>query len=169
MNHGTFHACAVACFCLALISPPATADEQADRNAAIAAATKQADQWLNAMDEHRYTDGWDESATVVKEGRTEQEWVREVSGPREALGKLVMRELKRTDFSTRVRGAPEGEYVTAVYLAKFTNIPLAVETVLLTRESGQWRIGGYSIGEAGPPAGPQSGDSATAPAPKAKD
>jgi hypothetical protein len=70
-----------------------------------------------------------------------------------------------------VRGAPEGEYVTAVYLAKFTNIPLATETILLARENGQWRIGGYSIAEA-----PEAASSAPAPSepgsppqPKAKE
>jgi hypothetical protein len=154
---------ALASFALALLASPAAADEQADRAAAIAAATRKADMWLRDMDEHRYSQGWNDSATVVKTGRTEQSWIQEIAGPREALGKPVMRELKRADFSTRVRGAPEGSYVTAVYLTKFTNIPLANEIVLLDLENGEWRIGGYSIEEAEP------SDAGPSPQPKAKE
>ncbi len=160
---------------LAMLSPHALADEQADRVAAVATATQEADQWLEAMDTRRYVDGWNESAAVVREGRTEQDWVQEFGAPREALGKPVMRELKRAEFSTRMRGAPEGEYVTAVYLTKFTSIPLVTETVLLTRESGHWRVGGYNVApapEAAPSSPPVSSPDASpgsTPPPKPKD
>jgi len=150
----------------ALVSP-AFADEQADRNAEIAAATDKAQQWLHAMDEGRYDEGWKESAAIVKEGRTEQGWIQEVSGPRQALGKTVMRELKQAQFTSQVRGAPQGAYVVALYLTKFSNIPLAMETVLLSREDNDWRIGGYSVAEA-PPAGsspPAPGSPPSAPPP----
>jgi uncharacterized protein DUF4019 len=152
-----------------LLAQPAGADEKADRDAAVAAATERAERWVHAMDEHRYAEAWSQQAAVVKEGRTEREWVAEFSGPREALGKTVMRELKAADFSTRVRGAPQGEYVTVVYLTKFTNIPLAAETILLSRENGQWLIGGYSIADAEPTA-PRAPDApSAAPQPKKKD
>ncbi|HTS22821.1 MAG TPA: DUF4019 domain-containing protein [Casimicrobiaceae bacterium] len=146
---------------LALLSSAAAADEAADRSAAVAAATQEAQHWLQAMDEQRYAQGWSESAAVVREGRSEQEWVKEFGEPREALGKPVLRELKSADYSTRVRGAPEGEYVTAVYLTKFANIPVAAtETLLLTHENGEWRIGGYNLTPAQvevPPPGPKPG------------
>jgi hypothetical protein len=142
----------VALLAAAMLAPPARADEQADRNAAVAAATQKAQQWLAAMDAHRYDEGWKDSAAVVKEGRTEQGWIQEVSGAREALGKPLMRELKRAEFTTQVRGAPQGEYVVAVYLTKFSNIPPAVETILLSHEDNDWKIGGYSVAEATEPA-----------------
>ena len=132
----------------AALAAPAHADEQADRNAALTAATQKAQQWLEAMDARRYDEGWKDSAAVVKEGRTEQGWIREVSGAREALGKPVMRELKRAEFTTQVRGAPQGEYVVAVFLTKFSNIPPALETILLSHEDNDWRIGGYAVSEA---------------------
>jgi hypothetical protein len=157
---------------VAVLASPAIADEQADRNAAVTAATDKAQQWLHAMDEGRYDEGWKESAEVVKEGRTEQGWIQEVSGPRQALGKPVMRELKQAQFTTQVRGAPQGEYVVAVYLTKFTNIPLAMETILLSHEDNDWRIGGYSIAEAPPGGlstpGPGSPPAASPPAPAAQ-
>jgi hypothetical protein len=160
---------AVALLAATVLAQPAVADEKADRGAAVTAATRQAEQWVRAMDEHRYAEAWKQQAAVVREGRTEREWVAEFSGPREALGKPVMRELKAAEFSTRMRGAPEGEYVTVVYLTKFTNIPLAAETILLSRENGQWLIGGYSIADAEPTA-PRAPDApSAAPQPSKKD
>jgi len=76
----------------------------------------------------------------------------------------VMRELKQAQFTTQVRGAPQGEYVVAVYLTKFSNIPLAVETVLLSHEDNDWRIGGYSIAEAAPSGASPSASGASPPA-----
>lgn len=141
-----------------------------DRGAAIAAATEQAEQWLQAMDAHRWDDGWKQSAAVVREGRTQEDWVRDFGTPREALGKPVMREVKRADYSTAVRGAPEGEYVTAVFLTQFSNTPPATETVLLVLERGQWRVGGYDVAAApdAPPASPPTPAPASQPQPQAK-
>jgi len=171
MTHGTLRALALAALAMALQSQGAAADDPPDRAAAIAGATQEAEHWLQAMDSRRYADGWAESATVVREGRTEQDWVQEFGAPREALGKPVIRELKKAEYSTRVRGAPEGEYVTAVYLTKFTNVPPAVvETVLLAKENGSWRIGGYNLApapDAPPP--PPSAQPGSAPETKPKD
>jgi hypothetical protein len=153
MSYPILRAFVFVAFAFTLLSPAALADEEADRVAAVAAASAQADHWLHVMDDHLYSEGWNESASVVKEGRTEQGWIQEVSGPREALGKPVMREFKHADYATQVRGAPEGKYVTAVYLTKFSNIPLVTETILLSFEDGQWRIGGYSIQAAPPTSG----------------
>jgi hypothetical protein len=170
MKRPALRAFALACFALALAAP-AAADEEADRNAAVVAATRQAEQWLQAMDMHRYPDSWSNAASVMKQGRTEQDWEAEVSGPREALGRATMRELKRAEFSTRVRGAPQGEYVMVVYLTKFSNIPPVTETVVLTRENGQWLIGAYSVAQASEgasePASAQPAPAQPAPSPPA--
>ena len=162
---------ALALLSVMLFSAPAGADEASDRDAAVKAATREAEHWLQAMDEHRYADAWNESAAVVREGHSEQEWVRDFAMPREGFGKIVMREFKQARFSTRVRGAPEGEYVTALFLSQFSNTPLAVETVLLSRESGEWRIGGYDVGPASEAAGAAapSGPQGPAVEPKTKD
>src|ERR1051326_1681565 len=117
----------------AMFAQPLLADEPtSDRAAAVAAATHEAEQWVEAVDGGRYADAWKQQSPAVKAGRTEPDWISEFAAPREGRGEPVMRELKRAEFSTRVRGAPEGEYVTVVYLTKFANIPLASETILLS-------------------------------------
>jgi hypothetical protein len=136
---------------------PAWGDAPAEHAAEVAAATEQATRWLAALDAGRYTEGWNGLATVMKQGRTEQDWTADVSGPRERLGKPILHELQRAEFSAVVRGAPTGSYVTASYLSEFSAAPPALETILLVLEDGRWRIAGYSVGaapEAPNPAGP---------------
>jgi hypothetical protein len=138
----------------ALAGAPATADEESDRAAAVTAATEEATHWLDALDAGRYVESWNEAAAVMKEARNQEDWVRDIANPRESLGKSVMRELQRAEFSTRVRGAPSGKYVTVIYLTQFANAPPVYETILLTLEDDRWRIGGYSIDRAPEAAAP---------------
>jgi hypothetical protein len=152
----------------ALACAPAAAEELPDRDAAVAAATQEAVNWLDALDARRYAEGWDEAAAVMKEGRSQEEWIRDIGGPRELFGKRLIRELQRAEYSTTVRGAPIGNYVTVTYLTQFAKAPPALETILLTLEDNRWRIAGYSIGrtpEASLPA-PAPEKSSAAPGPK---
>ena len=142
----------------ALAGTPAIADEEADRAAAVSAAKEEATHWLDALDAGRHAESWNDAAAVMKEGRNQQEWIRDIASPRESLGKSVMRELQRAEFSTAVRGAPSGKYVTLVYLTQFAKAPPVSETILLTLEDDHWRIAGYRIERA-----PET----TAPAPSA--
>jgi len=127
---------------------PTGAAAQDNQAAEVAAATEQAAHFLDALDAGRYDEGWNSLAGVMKQGRTLQDWTADVSAPREQFGKPVMRELQRAEFSTVVRGAPTGSYVTASYLSQFTGAPPVLETILLMREDGDWRIAGYSAGAA---------------------
>jgi len=144
---------------------PARAEAAVDHAAEVSAATEQAARWLGALDAGRYDEGWDGLAAVMRQGSSEQDWANDISGPRQHLGKPVMRELRHADFSTVVRGAPTGNYVTAGYLSQFTDAPPILETVLLTFEDGHWRVAGYSLGqapEAPASASPADGTPATA-------
>ena len=129
----------------AIAGTPAAADEEADRATAVTAAEQEATHWLDALDAGRHEESWNDTAAVMKEGRNQQEWIRGVASPRESLGKSVMRELQRAEFSTAVRGAPSGKYVTLVYLTQFAKALPVSETILLTLEDDRWRIAGYSI------------------------
>jgi uncharacterized protein DUF4019 len=156
---------AAACLGLAavLAALPAWADEPSDRDAAVAAAREEAAHWLEALDAGRHEESWNDVASVMKEARNQEEWVRDVAAPRGLLGKSVMRELERSQFSTVVRGAPSGKYVTLRYLTQFANAPPFYETILMTLEDEHWRIAGYSIERAPEPAAPAPAEAAPAP------
>ena len=146
MRAVTARVVALALLFLVAAFPAAGAD--ADAKAAVSAATDEAMHWLEQLDARRYPESWNDAAAVMKEGRTEKDWVEDIAGSREMLGKTVMRQLRHAEYASSVRGAPEGSYVTAEYLTQFSKAPPALETLLLTREEGRWRIAGYSIGRA---------------------
>lgn len=138
----------------ALAAIPARADEVADRAAAVTAATERATHWLDALDAGAYSESWKAVAAVMQEGRREEDWISDVAGPRAKLGQATRRALQHADFATTVRGAPQGNYVTATYLSQFAEAPPTVETVLLTLENGQWRVAGYNVAPESSPTGP---------------
>ena len=151
-----------------LVGAPVWADEQSERNADVTAAQDAATHWLEALDAGRTAESWDDTAAAMKEGRNQQDWTHDVITSREALGKSVTRELQRGSFSTTVRGAPEGKYVTVVYLTKFAHAPVVNETILVKLEDGHWRIAGYSIDRAPEPPAPPASEEKPAPSGRAK-
>ncbi len=120
---------------------------------AVSAATEEAMHWLEQLDARRYAESWNDAAAVMKEGRSQDDWVRDIGGPRELLGKSLIRELQHADYSTTVRG----------------NAPPAIETVLVMLEEDRWRIAGYNIARAPEPApskAPAKTDAGPEPKPK---
>jgi len=129
-------------------APPPTADRE---NApAITAATAASEKWLNALDSDNLLGTWQEAAEVFKLGVKQSDWVADLEAIRTQLGKTTMRELKTAQYSATLRGAPaRGDYVTITFLTKFANVPLATETLIVSKEAdGAWRIAGYNIGKA---------------------
>jgi hypothetical protein len=139
-------------------APAATAGPAATRGAAgdangqeaVAAATAATDRWLAMLDAGKFGESWNSAAEVFRLAVTEAEWAVDLDGMRTRLGKATMREVKAAKFSTTLRGATlTGEYVTISYLTKFANAPIAMETLVVSKESdGEWRIAGYNIGKA---------------------
>jgi hypothetical protein len=127
------------------LSIAAWADTPPDHAAQVSAATEQAAAWLGALDLGQYDLAWNGLATVMQTGSTQEQWTIDMRAPWEKLGKVVGRELQRSEFSTTVRGAPTGQYVTATYLSHFSDAAPILETVLLSFEDGRWRVAGYSV------------------------
>lgn len=151
---------------VALTWIPARGDDEADHAAAVSAATRQAAHWLDALDSGDYDASWNNVAAVMKEGRHRADWITDVAAPRATLGKPIMRDLQHADFAKVVRGAPEGQYVVAVYVTQFVNAPPTAETVLLTLEGKEWHIAGYKAAPA-PPLAAAPAPAAPTPAPAA--
>ncbi len=117
---------------------------------AVSAATLASDHFLAVIDAGNFGESWKGAAEVFKLGVSQADWISDLEAIHAKLGKTTMRELKSTQFSTKLRGAPStGEYVTVSYLTKFANAPLATETLIVSKEAdGEWRIAGYNIGKA---------------------
>jgi hypothetical protein len=74
------------------------------------------------------------------------QWFRQIAGVRGPLGPVLSREVASAEYSTKLPGAPDGEYVVIQYRTSFENKANAVETVTPMRDpDGVYRVSGYYI------------------------
>jgi hypothetical protein len=131
-----------ACFLgILLFVPPVMADEGAEGKAVAASNA-----WLDLVDKAKYAESWDEAAAYFKNTVTKEQWERSLQGVRSPLGRVIRRQVKSKQYTTRLPGAPDGEYVVIQYDTSFENKKSSVETVTPMREhDGKWRVSGYYI------------------------
>jgi hypothetical protein len=113
---------------------------------AEAAAVAAAEAWLKLVDNGRYAESWDASASFFRALVPKEEWVVKIGAIREAFGTCGSRQMKGTRFSTSVPSAPDGRYVLIQYKTVFENKPGAMEalTAVLDKD-GTWRVWVYFI------------------------
>ena len=110
------------------------------------AAIECANTWLGLIDAEEYDQSWQESALYVRNLVLREAWQRTLRAARQPLGKLIVRQLKATYYTTSTPGAPDGEYVIIQYNSSFENKKSAVETVTpMLEQDGKWRVSGYYI------------------------
>ena len=133
-------ACTTVAFVLCVASARASDD------AATALAQKASLEWLALVDATNYAKSWDEAAALFKNKVTKSDWETAVGAAREPLGALKERKLESAEYTERLPGAPDGEYVVVTYHSSFANRPAATETITPTRDAdGHWRVSGYFI------------------------
>ena len=127
---------------LAGLSVAANDDPPLDLRPAVAAA----DSWLATLDSGRFSDTWEESATIFKENAPQAKWEPAVQGAREALGTVVSRKVRSMRYVNALPNAPPGHYVIIEFDTQFEKRPLTIETVTPMRTpSGTWKVAGYFI------------------------
>ncbi len=105
-----------------------------------------AEQWLVIVDSGAFEDSWVESSTFFQSKVPQSEWVKMVGKARQPFGANLDRSLEDAEFSTTLPGAPDGEYVVAIFKASFEQKASAIETVTVARsDEGKWRVTGYFI------------------------
>ena len=108
--------------------------------AAIAAA----EAWLAFVDSGQYAKSWDEAAQFLRNTLPKERWEPSLGTVRARCGKLVSRELMSKNFTTTLKGAPEGKYVVIQYRTRFEKKSVAVETITpMLDKDGQGGVSGY--------------------------
>ena len=126
---------------LLLSTAPAGAQEEAIEQARTAARA-----WLALLDGHEYAESWDAGGGLLKGAVSQEEWTVRWSATLGPLGAVASRTGKSSEYSTKLPGAPDGEYVVLKFDTVFKNEQSAVETVVLRKEpDGLWRVSGYRI------------------------
>ena len=124
-----------------LCVPPVLADKGAEEKALSASKV-----WLGLVDRAQYSESWDKAAAYFRSAVTKEQWEQALQGVRKPLGRVIRRQLKSTQYTTRLPGAPDGEYLIIQYDTSFENKRSSVETVTPMRDTdGRWRVSGYYI------------------------
>lgn len=124
--------------------PGATAndDPPLDLKPAVVAA----ESWLATLDSGRYSDTWEEAATLFKESAPQSKWEPAVQGARQPLGVVIARKVRSMRYVNALPNAPPGHYVIIEFDTHFEKRPLTIETVTPMRTAaGTWKVAGYFL------------------------
>lgn len=102
--------------------------------------------WLAVIDAEQYGESWEQACAFFKGVVPKEQWLTQVAGVRGPLGPVLSREVASAEYTRKLPGAPDGEYVVIQYRTKFQNKASAVETVTPMRDpDGVYRVSGYYI------------------------
>src|SRR5512144_2393447 len=93
-----------------------------------------AESWLALTDAGNGVASWDAAAKLFKGAVTKEQWVQALASVRPPLGKVVSRKLKSRQYSEKLPGATDGQYVTIQYDTVFEKKASAVETITPMRD-----------------------------------
>ena len=103
-------------------------------------------EWLGEIDAGRYEKAWSEAAAFARMLESPSQWATKMNAIRTPQGKLLSRTLQRSQWTSKLSDAPEGEYLIYSFRTEFTQGPAMRETVtLMFEKDGNWRVMGYAI------------------------
>jgi hypothetical protein len=113
----------------------------ADTDTAKKAALDAGLAWLKLVDGGHYSQSWTEGSALLKSTFDEENYVKSFGANRAPMGEMVSRVLVSEDYSTSLRNAPDGEYVTIRFDSSLKNKRSAQETlVVMLDEDRRWRV-----------------------------
>ncbi len=94
--------------------------------------------WLGLVDGGQYAESWRQASESFHAMVTQDDWVDKVAGVRKPLGKLLSRQVEKTEL--------EGSFIVAKFDSSFEALKAASETATFVLETnGQWRAVAYLI------------------------
>ncbi|WP_245961413.1 DUF4019 domain-containing protein [Thalassotalea euphylliae] len=101
--------------------------------------------WLQMIDDGEYSKSWQEADSLFKSQLTSSKWQKALRNVRKPLGKVVMRKKHSAQTHTSLPGIPDGHYLVLTFKTQFEQKTKAIETLTLSKQSGEWRAIGYFI------------------------
>ena len=127
--------------------PPTSVEEKkTDAQAAKEdAATTAAQHWLALIDAGDSGKAWDACASLFKQRVKRDDFIQSLPSARGPFGATKQRKREVASYSTKLAGAPDGEYVTVRFNTQFEKKSDAQELLTMIYEEGAWRPTGYFI------------------------
>jgi hypothetical protein len=108
-------------------------------------AQREAEGWLRLVDQGHYEASWDSSSATFRRAVTRGAWGPMVRQARSQYEPLGARRLLSRQYTTTLPKAPPGQYVVLQYQTAAAGGHQVVETVVMERDAGRWRLSGYFI------------------------
>jgi D-alanyl-D-alanine carboxypeptidase len=96
--------------------------------------------WLSLIQTKNFDEAWNHLSDRLTARFTKETWAVTMHQFLDRAG-----ELKTRKFSSLTYSDPVAEIVAIRYESSFTKVPTAAETLILEKQSGEWRISSYSI------------------------
>lgn len=128
------------------ISPAQAPAPAVEASATLPAeATASAEAFLKLVDANGWAASHAALSPSVKAQVTAADWENTVAPVRARLGEFLGRTPASGNRTSVLPGLPEGDYGMQQFDARFANHATAVETVVLARESDDWKVIGYFV------------------------
>lgn len=109
------------------------------------AARNAGEKWLALLDQGKVREAWTQASEAHRPEITAEEWEAQIRKLREAAGQMQNRKFSSARPTRTMAGAPDGEYMVLEYSTAFAKKAKAVETLMMSREGGNWKAASYHI------------------------
>lgn len=104
-----------------------------------------AESWLDLIDQESYAVGWELAGSGLKGAARKEDWMRTVAASRLHRGPVLARRLAEELATEAAAGLPPGEYTLLSFETAFRETGDSVESLILEREPGGWRVIAYFV------------------------
>lgn len=104
-----------------------------------------AESWLDLIDRESYAVGWELAGAGLKGAARKEDWMRTVAASRLHRGPVLARRLDEESVTEGAAGLPPGEYALLSFATAFRETGDSVESLILAREGGLWRVIAYFV------------------------
>lgn len=102
-------------------------------------------EWLALVDAGDYGPAYAMEPARLRAGTTEEQFIRSMEGRRAPFGRVLSRSLIGAAYTRKLTGSPDGHYESILFRTAFAHKALAAERVILSHESGRWRVVDYRL------------------------
>jgi Protein of unknown function (DUF4019) len=139
----------VACVCLILFQGCAfqrsASKSHAEKKVREKETRAAALEWLALVDAGNYAEAYAMEPARLRAATTEEQFIRSMEGRRVPFGRVLSRSFIGAAFTRKLSGSPDGRYESILFRTSFENKKLAAERVILSHESGHWRVVDYRV------------------------
>ena len=132
---GSFQGCAH--HSVAKVQTEKRAREKETRAAAL--------EWLALVDAANYGPAYEMEPPRLRSATTQEQFVRSMEGRRAPFGRVLSRSFIGAAFTRKLTGSPDGNYESLLFRTAFEHKAVAAERVILSHESGGWRVVDYRV------------------------